>query len=213
MKQFLKRWGHGLLVLYGFIYMPCFSWLEANVTEYCIIHNPIDDLIPFCEYFIWIYFFWFFFVGGFAVFFFFRSQAECIRFGAYLIIGISIALITYFVFPNGLPELRPTEFTHTNYSTKLVQYLYESDTPTNVFPSLHAYNTLAVLVAVFHSKQFGKFRNAVRIVCCIIGALIFAATLFLKQHSIYDLLFSIAMAAAFYPLIYRSKLFRNPRWW
>ena len=149
-------------------------------------------------------------LGKFATacaYFFLRSQSEAVRMYSSLIIGMSIAVAIYFIFPNGLGNLRPAEFPRENACTKLVRFLYKADTSTNVLPSLHVYNTLVVLVAVFHSKTFGRYHTAVKVITSVIGALICASTLFLKQHSVYDVIAAVIMAGALYPLIYRSKLF------
>lgn len=208
MKEFLKKYGHALLGLYLFIYLPCFVYLEAHVTsDYYLIHCPLDDYIPFCEYFIIPYYFWFVFVAAGCVYFFFKSQGECIRMGAYLIIGMSIAVAVCFIFPNGLGDFRPAEFPRENLFTDLVSFLYSADTSTNVLPSLHVYNTLVIVVAVFKSKTFGRRHTAMKIAVSIIGVLICASTMFLKQHSVYDVLAAVFLAAVLYPLIYHTRFF------
>lgn len=207
MKSFMKKWGHCLLALYLLIYMPCFTYLEKHVTtNYNLIHCTLDDKIPFCEFFIIPYYIWFIFVAAACVWFFFKSQGECIHMGAYLIIGMTIAVITYFVYPNGLGDFRPHEFPRENFCTDLVRMLYKSDTSTNVLPSLHVYNTLVVVIAVFKSKTFPKHHTAVKVTVSVIGLLICASTMFLKQHSVYDVIAAIALAAILYPLIYKSRL-------
>ncbi len=208
MKKFFLKWGHALMALYLIIYMPCFIYLEAHVTdEYYLIHCALDDYIPFCEYFILPYYFWFAFIAIACVYFFLRSQAECIRMGSYLIIGMTLAVITYFVFPNGLGDFRPHEFPRENFCTDLVRMLYRSDTSTNVLPSLHVYNTICVTVAVFKSKTFGKAHTAVKISVSAAALLICVSTVFLKQHSVLDIAAAVVMAAALYPLIYKWKFF------
>ena len=209
MKKFLSRWGHGLMILYAAIYMPCFIYLENHVTDFYPIHSVIDDYIPFCEVFIIPYFLWFVFMAFWILYFFFRSQGECIRMGASLIIGMSIAVIIYFVFPNGLEGFRPDEFPRDNIFTDMVKFLHTADTPTNVFPSLHVYNTLAITVAVFKSQTFGKYRKCIRITTIILTILICMSTVFLKQHSILDVFASVILIALIYPITYHTKFFNN----
>ena len=163
MKAFFKKWWHGLLALYTFIYMPCFLYLERHVTSetgFHAIHCALDDHIPFVEYFIIPYYSWFIFMAFFIIYFFIRSQGECVRMGAALIIGMSIAVIIYFVFPNGLADFRPETFPRDNFCTDLVKLLHKADTPTNVLPSLHVYNTLVIEFAVFNSKTFGRHKKS-----------------------------------------------------
>lgn len=196
------------MALYLLIYMPCFIYLEAHVTtDYYLIHCKLDDYIPFCEYFILPYYFWFAFIAIACVYFFLRSQGECIRMGSYLIIGMTLAVIIYFVFPNGLGDFRPHEFPRDNFCTRLVQNLYRTDTSTNVLPSLHIYNTLCVAVAVFRSKTFGKAHTAVKICVSAAALTICLSTVFLKQHSLWDIAAAVALAAVLYPVVYKWKFF------
>lgn len=205
MKAFFKKWWHALLGLYAFIYMPCFAYLEKHVIDdYYYIHCGLDDKIPFCEYFIIPYFFWFLFVAIACVYFFFKSQGECIRMGLYLIAGMTTAVIIYFIFPNGLGDIRPTEFPRDNIFTDWVKFLYRSDTSTNVLPSLHVYNTLVVVIAVFKSKTF-KNPKRIRIIVSVIAFFICLSTLFLKQHSVYDILAAVVLVVILYPAIYKNK--------
>ena len=129
--------------------------------------------------------------------------------GAALIIGMSIAVITYFVFPNGLTNFRPETFPRDNFCTDLVKLLHKADTPTNVLPSLHVYNTMVIEFAVFESKTFGRHKKKVCIITAIWGLLICVSTVFLKQHSVYDVLAAIVLAAIIYPITYKTKFFKK----
>ena len=80
MKQFFKKYSHIWTALYAFIYMPWFIWLEHTiVTDYTPIHIWIDDVIPFCEYFIIPYYMWFLFVAAGMIFLFFSSKKDYYR--------------------------------------------------------------------------------------------------------------------------------------
>lgn len=53
LKKTVKKYRHAWVLLYGFIYFPWFTYLERhNAGEYFFIHSPLDDYIPFVEYFI-----------------------------------------------------------------------------------------------------------------------------------------------------------------
>lgn len=214
MKEFFKKWWHGLLALYTFIYMPCFIYLEKTVTEYSdfhAIHCRLDDLIPFNEYFIIPYYSWFLFMAIGIVYFFFRSQGECVRMGAALIIGMSVAVAVFFLYPSGLVGFRPEEFPRENICTELVRFLHKADTPTNVLPSLHVYNTLVIIAAVFHSKTFGTHKKAICISASVWGFLICISTVFLKQHSVVDVAAAVLLFALVYPLTYHTRFFKKFR--
>ena len=57
-KAFAKKYSHAWVFLYTFIYMPWFCYLEEHIQKnYFIIHSPLDDFVPFIEYFIIPYYF------------------------------------------------------------------------------------------------------------------------------------------------------------
>lgn len=92
--------------------------------------------------------------------------------------------------PEPAPDGIPTE----NIFTDLVRGLYLTDTPTNVFPSIHVYNSVAVAVAVEHSEQL-KNRPVFRNVCLGPDGADCVFTMFLKQHSVSDVCCALVMNA------------------
>ena len=52
--NFIKKYKHGfVIVTYAILYLVIFQYLEQrHVYSYHLIHCALDDLIPFCEYFI-----------------------------------------------------------------------------------------------------------------------------------------------------------------
>ena len=71
-KQFYLKYRHGTwIVVYMLFYLLGFTIVEhAGHRHYHLIHSVIDDMIPFCEYFIIPYYLWFAFVavGMFALY-------------------------------------------------------------------------------------------------------------------------------------------------
>ena len=88
--------------------------------------------------------------------------------------------------PNGL-TIRPVVFERDNIFVDLVKMLYQTDTPTNVFPSLHVFNSLAACIAIKNSKKLNEHK-AICMGAYILTALIIMATMFLKQHSVLDVM-------------------------
>ena len=136
LRKFIKKYSHAWVFLYALIYLPWFSYLEQHVTsDYYLIHSPLDDYIPFVEYFIVPYLMWFLFIIIGAGYFFFTDKKGFYKLAAFLITGMTIFLIICTVFPNGL-HLRPATFARDNIFTHIVQYVYSVDTPTNVLPCI-----------------------------------------------------------------------------
>ena len=57
--------------------------------------------------------------------------------------GMTVFLIVSYVYPNA-QHIRPTEFPRDNIFTDIVKWLYSTDTPTNILPSIHVFNSLAI---------------------------------------------------------------------
>ena len=145
-----------------------------------IINGSIDDMIPFCEIFANPYFLWFV-CKLLPVYSCSKANnQEFISFALSLIIGMSVCMIICMIYPNGL-TLRP-ESTSDTILGKMVASLYKTDTPTNVFPSIHVYNSIAVHVALVKCtalKNHKPVKNA-----SYFCMLICMSTVFLKQHSV-----------------------------
>lgn len=63
-RKYYEKYKHLWILLYFFVYMAWFNYVEKTVTtHFHVIHVPIDDYIPFCEYFVIPYLLWFPFVG------------------------------------------------------------------------------------------------------------------------------------------------------
>lgn len=210
LKQFLVKYKHAWVLLYAFIYMPWFCWLEKTVTtNYYVIHSVFDDYIPFCEYFIIPYLLWFPYIACVLAYFFFTDKAGFYKATKLLFTGMTIFLIVSTVFPNGL-NLRPSAFEHNNVFTDLVRTLYRTDTPTNVLPSLHVYNSLGVSIAIAESEKLRRYKW-IQYGSLILTGSIVLSTMFLKQHSIIDVVAGFVMAYFMYRLVYETKSEKTPK--
>lgn len=203
-KQVIYKYRHAWVLLYGFIYMPWFLYLERRPSvRYFTIHSPLDDYIPFIEYFIVPYLLWFAFIAVVAGYFFFTDRKGFYRLAAFLCTGMTLFLIICTVFPNGL-HLRPHEFVRDNIFTDMVRMLYRTDTPTNVLPSIHVFNSIGAVIAVSHSNALKKHRK-LQYASYVMAFLIILSTMFLKQHSVTDVIAAFAMACIIYPFVYSTE--------
>ena len=204
LRKFIKKYSHAWVFLYALIYLPWFSYLEQHVTsDYYLIHSPFDDYIPFVEYFIVPYLMWFLFVIIGAGYFFFTDKKGFYKLAAFLITGMTIFLIICTLFPNGL-HLRPTTFARDNIFTHIVQYVYSVDTPTNVLPSIHVFNSMVIAIAVAHSDKLNE-KKWIQHLTYILAGLIILSTMFLKQHSVTDVFAALVMAGVIYPFVYAPE--------
>jgi membrane-associated phospholipid phosphatase len=175
-----------------------FFLLEHRSVKPHIIHCALDDMIPFCEYFIIPYVLWYGFVAVTLWYFAFRCEKReeywCLA--STLMIGMTAFLVVSYVYPNG-QELRPV-LREGNCFIRAVRVLYQIDTPTNVLPSMHVFNAVSCCVAICRNQRC-RSRGGLIAGTKVLTALIILSTMFLKQHSVVD----VCMALVLYGLCYR----------
>ena len=207
-KKLYEKYKHGWVFLYAFIYLPWFFYLEKHVTtDFTIIHVALDDKIPFIEFFIVPYMLWFLFIAVTIGYFFFTSKTEFYQLITFLFSGMTIFLIISTLFPNGL-NLRPDTFVRDNIFVDMVKALYITDTPTNVLPSIHVYNTIGAYIAIYKSETLQKHKS-VQTGSFILAVSIILSTMFLKQHSVVDVVIAFGMSGIFYVLSYGVERSRS----
>lgn len=206
LRAFFTRYRHGLLaLLYMPFYLLWFFYLEKTVTRrYQVIHMAVDDYIPFCEFFIIPYYLWFAYVVITVVCLLLLDKSEYYRSCAYLFTGMTIFLIISTLWPNG-QHLRPYVMPRENLFTQMVEALYRSDTPTNIWPSIHVFNSIGAHIAICRCRRL-KEHKGIRISSLILAVSIILSTVFLKQHSVFDVLTAFVMALVLYPLVYRREV-------
>lgn len=123
-RKTIMKYRHGVpLAVYSFIYLAWFKHLEETITSrYQVIHVSLDDVIPFCEVFV------------------------------FLSTGMTVFLLISTLFPNG-HHLRPHIMPRDNIFTQMVAALYKTDTPTNLWPSIHVYNSPGCHIAIMKSDR------------------------------------------------------------
>ena len=205
--NFIKKYKHGfVIVTYSILYLCIFQYLEQrHVYSYHLIHCALDDLIPFCEYSIVPYLLWFpYQVFVIAYFIFFnKEKREYYQLTLNLCMGMTVFLIVSWLYPN-IQLLRPAVFTGDSLFIRAVQQLYSMDTPTNILPSIHVFNSIAIHLAICKCEQL-KDKKWLKRGAGILTFLIILSTMFLKQHSVIDVTLGSAMAGAGYLLFYSRR--------
>lgn len=190
-------------ITYMVIYL-CWFYIIEHIPgrDYSIIHMRMDDKIPFCEYFIIPYFLWFGYVAWILFYLFFTNEKDFHRCCSFLFSGMTIFLVISTVFPN-IHYLRPSVMPRNNIFSDMVLYLYSMDTSTNLWPSIHVYNSMGVFFAVMHNERLNS-KSTIRLSCFSLTVLIILSTVFLKQHSVYDVMTGIIMGVVIYIITYRT---------
>ena len=211
MKNFYLKYKHIIpLLIYGVIYLAWFAHLEKTVTKnYTVIHTFLDDYIPFCELFVIPYFLWFGYVAVTVMFFFFTNKDDYYKTCTFLFTGMTIFLIISTLFPNG-HDLRLTQMPRDNIFTHMVEGLWATDTSTNLWPSIHVYNSLGAHFAIMKSSRLEN-KKGIRIGSLILCISIILSTMFIKQHSVFDVITGMIMALVMYLLVYHYDVLFSVR--
>ncbi|MBS4785890.1 MAG: phosphatase PAP2 family protein [Clostridiales bacterium] len=197
MTDFFRRHPLMIMLCYLPVYLIAFFTLEQVVTPRYILHSPLDDLIPFCEYFILPYALWFVELAAVPLLLL-RFDRQAYYYQCFvMLVGMTLCLVTYAVLPNGL-DLR-VEITGQNIFADLVRLMQQVDTPTNVCPSIHVASALAMCLALLRCRGLGE-RRWVRLTAWTACLAIVLSTVFLKQHSVIDVFWGVVLTAALHLL-------------
>ena len=207
--SWVKAHPYSLWVLYYIPYLICFILLEHFSEPRFIIHCPLDDMIPFCEYFIIPYLTWFPLMFLSLLYFLLKDKETFIDLCFFMFTAMSISLFIYLILPNGL-DLR-VDIASNNIFAWMVSMIQSVDDPTNVCPSIHVASTLAIMMAVL---RYRKFRHPLiaKGTVSLVAIGIILSTMFLKQHSFVDVAAGIALSLIMYVVTYHTgwkKLFQR----
>lgn len=201
MKNYIRRYRHAVWLLYLPFYFAAFFLAEKHITSgYWVSYSPLDDKIPFVEEFVVFYLLWFPAIWLVGLYLLFREPDAFRRYIWFIMIGYTVSLIIFFIFPNG-QNLRPAVFEQSNVFVAAVKLFYMNDTNTNVLPSMHVIGASAVVFAVFDSEKLRK--TWLRIAAVAAAVLIDASTVLIKQHSILDVWAGLAVSLICYLVVYQ----------
>ena len=203
--KFLKNQNVSQIIpflLYLVFYMIWFSILERLPrTRFFDLSSELDTYIPFIVEFIIPYLSWFLFQAVWVVFVFFVDRKTYEQLTTMLMIGMTVFLVVSTFLPTKI-SLRPYYIESRGICAFLVRRLWAVDTPTNVWPSIHVFNTTALMMTLFTSQHPLLRKNAVRIPVVFWCGMIVLSTMFLKQHSVGDVLAALALNGIAYVLVY-----------
>lgn len=179
-----QEYSHVLLLL-GWVGYFILYFLTENLipAESCTpVHCFLDDLIPFCEWFLIPYVFWYGLIVFSLGYFLLYDVQRFKQLQTYIIITQVAAMACYIIFPTR-QDLRPVAFERDNFLTNAVSLLYNLDTNTGVCPSLHVAYSLGIASTWLRKHDAPVFGKVFIIISVI---LICLSTMFIKQHSAVD---------------------------
>ena len=198
------RFSHTLLLLGWVGYFLVYFLTELLIpAERCIpVHCGLDDLIPFCEFFILPYVGWYGLVFGSLLYYLLYNVENFKRLQTFIMVTQAVALTIYIVLPTR-QDLRPTEFVRDNFCVDIIRELYAFDTNTGVCPSLHCAYSIGIASAFLKDKEVAKW---VRWLIAAFCALVCVSTTFVKQHSAVDFFAAL-------PLCLLAEWIAFGSWW
>lgn len=202
------EFAHLKLLLYWPVFGVVFFILEDVWIRdaYTAVSCPIDDYIPFCEGFVIPYFAWFLFLIAAHVYTLLYDVGAFRRLMGNIMVTYTLSTLIFLLFPS-CQMFRPLVFPRDNVLTDVVGWLYGFDTNTNVCPSLHVVGSVAAMLAFWDCPRFSspKWRWCFGVTAFLISI----STIFLRQHSVLDLLVAVPVCVVGYGVIYKNPMLRK----
>lgn len=201
-----------LLYLLGWVGYFLAYFLTENLipAEACTpVKIALDDLIPFCEYFVIPYVFWYALVAGSLLYFALYNVESFKNLQKFIIFTQVVAMAIYIIFPNR-QDLRPdpAQLANGNIFARFVLLIQTFDTPTNVCPSLHVGYSIA-LASVWLKEKSASVWWKIFVVIAVVS--ICLSTAFIKQHSIFDAFAALPMCLAAELFVYGKSFYFRKR--
>lgn len=185
------RFSHLKLLVWWIVYLVLFVLTENFIpVEKCTpVHCFIDDIIPFCEFFLIPYVGWYFLIAASLIYFALYNIDNFKRLQIFIAVTQVVAMAIYILFPSR-QDLRPEIFPRDNFLTDCVKLLYSVDTNTGVCPSLHCAYSIGIASVWLKEKDASALTKTLIVLFC---AVICVSTMFVKQHSSVDFFAAIPL--------------------
>ena len=222
MKPFSKQWlaerlrdpetgsyRYLWLLLFYPLYLISFFSLEKMELSYHLVECSIDQLIPFCEYFVVPYVLWHGTIGLLSLYLLFFDIPGLKKLLRYFIFTYIITFAVYIIWPTAL-DLRPTVFPEKeNFFLWITRHvIYAADPSHNVCPSMHILGAFGLWFASRRTKRFsGLLAGILWGILCLSICL---STVLLKQHSVIDVIAALPLVVLGWLFAYSGLIFKTP---
>jgi membrane-associated phospholipid phosphatase len=180
-------------------------------SDFTPIYSKLDDYIRFNEWFVIPYFLWFFYIFVTVAYFLLTSKQDFLKCCAFLFTGMTICLIIYTIWPNGhYLRVDLNSLGRSNIFIDILSKLYSFDTATNVFPSIHVFNSIGAFIAINKSERLHNIKW-LQWASFVLTVLICLSTVYLKQHSILDVFGGVALSIFMYVIVYIPSWVKQPK--
>lgn len=149
---------------------------------------PIDYIIPLVKWFIIIYIP---VAYGQWIYGFYLAARErkpiCYHFFTAEIVAKLLCLVCFLIIPTTMVR---QDMVDTDFLSRWIQWVYNTDAADNLFPSIHCLESYVLLRECFRMERCPKWFKWINIPVTL---LVFASTLFLRQHVFVDIIGAIVV--------------------
>lgn len=193
---------HLKLLLFWPLFGALFFALEwvLPARDYIPMHHPLDDLISFNELFVIPYVYWYIFMVFGVLYTCFREPEVFRKLTMFFAITFGGSILIFLLYPT-CQNFRPAVMPRDNLLTRIMFFLYDHDTNTNVCPSLHVVGSIGIAMALNRTQHFSTRRW--KILNGVSAFLISISTLFVRQHSVWDVFWGVVFSFAAWFVVYR----------
>lgn len=163
---------------------------------------PFEAQIPFAPEWTIIYVLTFLFWVGGMIFTAWQKEELCYKLSMAAMISYLMCAVIFLVLPTTIE--RP-EITGTMYYDRLLRAMYDSDIPTNVFPSMHCMMSYLIFRGMTKSPGMKK---GYMWAAGILVVLISASTVFVRQHYFVDTVAGIVLGEIALQISCRTNLWQ-----
>lgn len=184
-----------------------YNFLNNNHRGAESLVTDIDHSVPFLPIFVLPYIFWYIFVICSIIYLCFKDRPNYYRTVSALNLSLIVCYIIYFVYQTTVP--RPDISGHDSLFIPLIQIIYTMDKPFNCFPSIHVVQAYVVMKGIHQSIHIPR---GIKFATNVIGLLIIASTVFLKQHVILDIIGAVLVVESMFLVVHSAEsLYRKRR--
>ena len=189
--EFVNRYPVLTAAVLFLLYFVAYSLVERiTPVSVILIDTPIDHMIPFSKYAVLPYCLWHVEMGVILLYLaFIKDLSNYWKVTLELVCGLFIILIICMIWPNEVC-LRPAVVEGNDIFAVLTRFIYSADNSMNVFPSGHAFGAV-VMMSAWGRRCKKPWQYVINIT---LNMAIILSTLFLKQHSVVDLIAGIVLA-------------------
>ena len=193
-KEYIRTHRYCLLMLYFPVYLVAFFIIDKIPARY-MIECSLDSLIGFNQYMVIPYFIWYPWFVGWLVYFLIRDKEDFIKLAAVMFSGMTICLIIYVIWPNGV-DIRE-DIRGTDICSRIVELIRAADTPYAVCPSIHI-STITAIQLTVNDTRLPEIKLPAKLLCAVVTLLITYSTMAIKQHSAVDVFWGAVLSIVLY---------------